>query len=164
MNLSGQLSFNGSLNVQVTTVEQLLDEEPFSPAIREWLREHAEVRDALKVIIRNRFVPTHAIFIVDNPRLKGVKQSIGIYSIDTAHANQIKQDYLMHEQDGTYVLFTGLPKRIKPSKYVQHVNTLEARYGEDGLNFYNDHHQILEQVSAQVRPYIEQALDRINKK
>jgi hypothetical protein len=161
MGFNAQLGFNGSLGVQVTTVEQFLDQEPFSPEIRDWLRSHTEVRDALKIIIRNRFVPVHAISIVNNPSLVGVKQSVGIYSIDKMQNNQIKQDYLMHEDDDTYVLFTGLPSNIEPSRYVQHINTLENRYGPDGLNFFNDHHQRLDEVSPQVRPYIEQALSAL---
>ncbi len=162
IDLNAELSFTGLLTFQVTTVEQLLDQEPFSPITRNWFRQHPEVRDALKIIIRSRFVPIHAISTVDNPDLKGVKQSIGIYSIDTKKSNQIKQDYLMHEQDDTYVLFTGLPRRIKPSKYVKHVKTLEDRYGPGGFNFFNDHHQTLEQVSPEIRPFIKRALNGIN--
>ena len=161
MDLSGQLNLNASLGVQVETVEQFLDQEPFSPEIRQWLRDHTEVRDALKIIIRDRFVPVHAVSIVDSPVLRGVKQSIGIYSIDKTQDNQIKQDYLMHEDNGTYVLFTGLPNRIKPSKYVRHVNTLEGRYGPDGLNYFNDHHQELDEVSPLIQPYIEAALNKL---
>ncbi len=163
MNFTAKLSVSGSLDHQITSVEQLLDQEPFSPEIREWFRSHTEVRDALKIIIRNRFVPIHAISIVNNPLLKGVKQSIGIYSIDTKQKNQIKQDYLMNEEDDTFVLFTGLPDHIKPSNFVQHVNMLKDRYGKDGLNFYNDHHQELNEVSPKIRPCIEQALKELSK-
>jgi hypothetical protein len=162
MSFDATLSFNGKLDYRVTTVEQLLDQEPFSPDVREWLRQHTEVRDALKIIIRQRFVPTHAISIVKNPLLKGVKESIGIYSIDTHRGNQIKQDYLMHEDDDTFVLFTGLPRRIKPSQFVRHVDTLEKRYGPDGLNFFKDHHKNIEDVPKEIRPYIERAIKNVN--
>lgn len=164
MDFSAQVGFSSSLDIQVTTVEQFLDQEPFSPEIREWFRNHTEVRDALKIIIHDRFVPTHAISVVDNPDLEGVKQSIGIYSIDTAQNNQIKQDYLMHETDDTYVLFTGIPKRIKPSQYVQHVNTLVKRYGPGGQSFYNDHHRDIDDIPPAIRSYIEIALQKARKR
>ena len=161
MSFDGQLGFTDSLGHQIKTVEQWLDEEPLSPQIRDWLRLHTEVRDALKIIFRERFVPVHAISIVNNPDLKGVKQSIGIYSIDTAQGNKIKQDFLMHEINDTFILYTGIPSKFKESKYVRHVKTLESRYGPDGRNFYKDHHQTIDQVSPDIRPYIEQALNNL---
>lgn len=157
---NAKLGFKGSKNTLITTVEEFLDQEPFNPQIRKWFREHTEVRDALKIIITSRFVATHAISTVDNPLLKGVKQSIGIYSVDKTMACMIKQDYLMHEEDDTFVLFTGIPKEgnVKISKYVQNVKTLESRYGPDGRNFYNNHHPKFEEIASQIRPYIDIAL------
>ena len=160
LDLKANLSFGGNLSKRITTVEELLDQEPFSPQIRTWLRVHTEVRDALKIIVRDRFVATHAISVVDKPLLQGVKQSIGIYSFDKKADCMLKQDYLMHEDDDTWVLFTGTPRKgkIRKSRYVQPVKLLKSRYGPDGLNFINDHHPDLLQVAPEIRGHLEKAL------
>jgi hypothetical protein len=161
LNLEASLGFSGDLDIRIHSVEQLINQMqmPFSDQVKDWLEAHPEVLRALKIVVKNRFVPIRAISIVDNPDLNGVKQSIGIYSIDTNQDNQIKQDYLMHEEDDSFVLFTGLPRHIKRSKYVRHVSELEEKYGPDGQNFLSDHHQILDEVNPDIRPYIKSAIN-----
>jgi hypothetical protein len=160
-NFQGNLTFSGSLNNQlIGTIEELLDEMPFSDEIRKWLTNHTEVRAALKAIVRDRFVPIRAITIVFDPPLEGIKESVGIYSIDRKQNNKIKQDYLMQGEDGTFVLFTGTTKGMNTGKYVQHVNAIESRYGSSGKSFLADHphHPTLEDVPDAIRPYIEEVL------
>ena len=159
--MKANLSGSGTLSARINSVDSLLAEMPFYPEILEWFRNNIEVRNALKIIVRDRFVPIHAISIVDNPDLAGVIQSIGIYSIDLQENNQIKQDFLMHEEDGSFVLFSGLPPRISESKYVLHIKKLKNMYGPDGINYFNDHHQDIEEVSNLVRPHVREALELI---
>lgn len=147
---------------KVRSVEQLLDQEPLSPEIREWIKSNPVIYRALKVIMRERFVPLHAISIVDEPDLNNVKQSVGIYSVDKKQGCKLKQDYIMHHNDGTLMLFTGLPQEgeIGDSSYIQHVDTLEQRYGPDGKNFWINHHQPLETLNPDIRPYLEAAIKK----
>lgn len=145
---------------KVGTVEQLLDQERLSPEIRHWIRLNPEIYSALKVIVRKRFVPLHAISIVNYPDLRGVKQSVGIYSVDKNKDCKLKQDYIMIHDDDSLVLYTGLPQegKIKDSVNIQHVATLEKRYGPDGKNFYINHHQPIETLNPEIKPYLEAAL------
>jgi hypothetical protein len=162
MDLNRGLSFNGDLDTYLTTVEQLLDTLPLSSQIRDWLRLHSEVRDALKVIYQDRFVPVYGIAIVDNPKLEGVKQSVGIFTIDKNRDHLIIQDFLMHQDDDSFVYFTGPNKKIAESSYVKWVNNLPTLYGPDGKVYLEDnHHPKLETLDPKLQVIIKKLLESV---
>jgi len=162
MDFNASLNYSGSLEAKVKTVEEYLDEHPLNQEIRAFLRQYIDVRNSLKIINRNRFIPIHAISIVKNPNLRGVDESVGLYVIDKKRDNLIIQDYLMKEGD-EYVLFTGFVAGTRTTKHIKHVKELEHRYGADGKNYFNDHHRTIDEVPADIRPHIIKVLNGIER-
>lgn len=144
--------------------EKLIKDMPLSDDIVKWVNANDDVRESLKILVHERFIPIRAISWVNEPFTNGmVVQSVGIYSIDRRQEFKIKQDYIMKQTSGDFILFTGLPsdKHYLYGKNVKKISDLTVLYGIEAQSFRNEHHKELSSLSPRIKILVKKTLSEV---
>jgi len=147
----------------MTREEIIVAMMPFSKQLKNWIGQHTEIQEALKVIYPSRFIALRAISITFSPLIPN-DEVIGIYAYDyLSKTPKFKQDFIVNKNStGTeYILYTRLPSR-KYSKYVRDINEFFSAYSKNQY-YIDSHHVKYSDIPDKIKPRALQVIELANR-